>query len=112
MVKLKDIMNQPEREQLTNPQYSQKERELFTALGYKDLLNQEPVVLYRMVALELFKQNKTGILVDSFRRCFAVYDNGQMPYRLRQEFDDLIVLKDQSVSYWDDPEKYPYFVGN
>jgi hypothetical protein len=95
-----------------NPQYSQKERELFTALGYKDLLNQEPVVLYLMVARELFKQNKTGILVDSFRRCFAVYDNGQMPYRLTQEFDNLIVLKDQSVSYWDDPEKYPYFVGN
>lgn len=37
------------------PEYSKKEQELFTALGYKDLLAQEPIVLYRMVALNIFK---------------------------------------------------------
>lgn len=77
---------------MTNIQYSQKEQELFTALGYKDLLTQEPAILYRMVALNLFKQNKSGVLVDSFRRCFTVFDNGQMPYRYMKEFDDLIEL--------------------
>jgi hypothetical protein len=75
-----------------NPQYSQKEQELFTALGYKDLLTQEPAVLYRMVALNLFKQNETGVLVDSVRRCLNAIDNGK-PYRLTEEFDDLIVLE-------------------
>ena len=76
-----------------NPQYSKKEQELFTALGYKDLLTQEPVVLYRMVALNLFKQNKTGVLVDSVRRCLNAIDNGK-PYRLTAEFDELILLDD------------------
>jgi hypothetical protein len=94
-----------------NPQYSQKEQELFTVLGYKDLLTQEPAVLYRMVALNLFKQNKTGVLIDSVRKCLNAIDNGT-PYRLTEEFDDLIQFEVQSVSYWDDPEKYPYFVGN
>ena len=75
-----------------NPQYSQKEQELFTTLGYKDLLTQEPVVLYRMVALNLFKQNKTGVLVDSVRRCLNVIDDGK-PYRLTEEFDKLIVFE-------------------
>jgi hypothetical protein len=75
-----------------NPQYSQKEQELFTALGYKDLLTQEPAVLYRMVALNLFKQDETGVLVDSVRRCLNAIDNGT-PYRLTEEFDDLIVLE-------------------
>lgn len=74
-----------------NPQYSQKEQELFTALGYEDLLTQEPVVLYRMVALNLFKQNETGFFVRSIRRCLNAIDNGT-PYRLTKEFDDLILL--------------------
>lgn len=76
---------------MTNPQYSQKEQELFTALGYEDLLTQEPAVLYRMVALNLFKQNETGVLVDSVRRCLNAIDNGTL-YRLTEEFDDLILL--------------------
>lgn len=45
MVKSKVIIKQLEDGQLTNPQYSKKEQELFTALGYKDLLTQEPAVL-------------------------------------------------------------------
>ena len=52
-----------------NPQYSKKETLLFQQLGYEDLLTQEPAVLYRMVALNLFKQSETGVLVDSVRRC-------------------------------------------
>jgi len=74
------------------PEYSQKEQELFTALGYKDLLIQEPVVLYRMVALNLFKQDENGVLVDSIRRCLNAIDTGT-PYRLTEEFDELIVLE-------------------
>ena len=76
-----------------NPQYSKKEQELFTALGYSDLLTQEPAVLYRMVALNLFKQNETGVLVESVRRCLNAIDNGT-PYRLTPEFDELISLDD------------------
>ena len=76
-----------------NPQYSQKEQELFTALGYEDLLTQEPVVLYRMVALNLFKENSytKEFLVESVRRCLDAIDNGT-PYRLTPEFDELILL--------------------
>lgn len=70
--------------------YSKKEQELFTALGYSDLLTQEPVVLYRMVALNLFKEGNSGILVDNIRRCLNALDNGK-PFRLTEEFDDLIV---------------------
>lgn len=72
-----------------NPQYSKKEQQLFTALGYSDLLNQEPVVLYRMVALNLFKKDETGVLVRSVRRCLNALDDGA-PFRLTKEFDDLI----------------------
>jgi len=74
------------------PEYSQKEQELFIALGYEDLLTQEPAVLYRMVALNLFKQDETGVLVDSIRRCLNAIDTGT-PYRLTEEFDELIVLE-------------------
>jgi hypothetical protein len=77
---------------MTNPQYSKKETLLFQQLEYEDLLTQEPAVLYRMVALNLFKQNETGVLVDSVRRCLNTIDNGT-PYRLTEEFDDLIVLE-------------------
>jgi hypothetical protein len=74
------------------PQYSKKETLLFQQLGYGDFLYLEPAFLYRMVALNLFKQNETGVLVDSVRRCLNVIDNGT-PYRLTEEFDDLIVLE-------------------
>jgi hypothetical protein len=77
---------------MTNPQYSKKETLLFQQLGYEDLLTQEPAVLYRMVALNLFKQKKTGVLVESVRMCLNAIDNGT-PYRLTEEFDDLIVLE-------------------
>lgn len=93
------------------PQYSEKELKLIERLGYMDLPSVEPIVLYRIMAMDLFKQNETGVLVDSVRRCMNAIDNGA-PYRLTEEFDELIVLEVQSVSYWDDPEKYPYFVGN
>jgi hypothetical protein len=78
---------------MTNIQYSQKEQELFTALGYKDLLTQEPTVLYRMVALNLFKENSytKEFLIESVRRCLNAIDNGT-PYRLTPEFDELILL--------------------
>ena len=80
---------------MTNPQYSKKEILLFQRLGYEDLLTQEPVVLYRMVALNLFKENSytKEFLIESVRRCLNAIDNGT-PYRLTEEFDDLILLDD------------------
>lgn len=42
-----------------------------------------------MVALNLFKQDETGVLVRSVRRCLNALDSGT-PYRLTKEFDDLI----------------------
>lgn len=72
------------------PEYSKKEQLLFEQLGYSDMLAQEPIVLYRMVALNLFKQGNVGILVDNIRRCLNAIDTGT-PYRLTKEFDDLIV---------------------
>jgi len=76
-----------------SPQYSQKELKLIEQLGYMDLPSVEPIVLYRIMAMNLFKQNKTGVLVDSVRRCLNAIDNGT-PYRLTEEFDDLILLDD------------------
>lgn len=52
-----------------NPQYSEKELKLIEQLGYMDLPSVEPIVLYRIMAMNLFKQNETGVLVDSVRRC-------------------------------------------
>lgn len=78
-----------------NPQYSKKETLLFQQLGYEDLLTQEPAVLYRMVALNLFKENSytKEFLIESVRRCLNAIDNGK-PYRLTEEFDELILLDD------------------
>ena len=76
-----------------NPQYSEKELKLIEQLGYMDLPSVEPIVLYRIMATNLFKQNKTGVLVDSVRRCLNAIDNGT-PYRLTKEFDELILLDD------------------
>ena len=76
-----------------NPQYSEKELKLIEQLGYMDLPSVEPIVLYRIMAMNLFKENKTGVLVDSVRRCLNAIDNGT-PYRLTPEFDELILLDD------------------
>ena len=79
---------------MTNPKYSKKETLLFQQLGYEDLLTQEPTVLYRMVALNLFKDNSytKEFLVESVRRCLNAIDNGT-PHRLTEEFDELILLE-------------------
>ena len=76
-------------EDMNEIHYSEKEQKLFIALGYEDLLTQQPIVLYRMVALNLFKHDKTGSLVCTVRRCLNAIDNGS-PHRLTKEFDDLI----------------------
>lgn len=75
-----------------NPQYSEKELKLIEQLGYMDLPSVQPIVLYRIMAMDLFKENKTGVLVDSVRRCLNAIDNGT-PYRLTKEFDELISLE-------------------
>ena len=74
-----------------NLQYSEKELKLIEQLGYMDLPSVEPITLYRIMAMNLFKENKTGVLVDSVRRCLDAIDNGT-PYRLTPEFDELILL--------------------
>jgi hypothetical protein len=74
---------------MTNPQYSEKELKLIEQLGYMDLPSVEPIVLYRIMAMDFFKQNKTGVLVDSVRKCLNAIDNGA-PHRLTEEFDELI----------------------
>ncbi len=76
-----------------NLQYSEKELKLIEQLGYMDLPSVKPIVLYRIMAMNLFKQNETGVLVDSVRRCLNAIDKGA-PYRLTEEFDELIVLDD------------------
>lgn len=78
---------------IINQQYSEKELKLIEQLGYMDLPSVEPIVLYRIMAMNLFKQNETGVLVDSVRRCLNAIDNGAA-YRLTEEFDELIVLND------------------
>lgn len=69
--------------------YSDKEQQLINALGFGDFLNQEPATTYRTVALHCFSKNLRGPLADSVRKCYNAMTEGT-PYRLTQEFDDLI----------------------
>jgi hypothetical protein len=71
--------------------YSDKEQQLINALGFGDFLNQEPLETYRTLALYCFSQGLRGYLAESVRKCYnaMIY---QTPYRLTQEFDNLITL--------------------
>jgi hypothetical protein len=71
--------------------YSDKEQQLINALHFGDFLNQEPATTYRTLALYCFSKGLQGSLVDSVRRCYNAMTEGT-PYRLTQEFDDLILL--------------------
>ena len=71
--------------------YSDKEQRLIYNLRFEDFLNQEPAVTYRALALHCFSKGLQGSLVDSVRRCYNAMTEGT-PYRLTQEFDDLILL--------------------
>jgi hypothetical protein len=69
--------------------YSEKEQRLLYALRFEDFLNQEPAVTYRTIALHCFSKNIQNYLADNVRRCYNALQEGT-PYRLTEEFDDLI----------------------
>lgn len=78
--------------------YSDKEQQLINALHFGDFLNQEPAVTYRTLALHCFSQGLQGDLVESVRRCYNAMTEGT-PYRLTQEFDDLIEFPIGQTNY-------------
>jgi hypothetical protein len=71
--------------------YSNKEQQLINALHFGDFLNQEPAVTYRTLALHCFSQGLQGYLAESVRKCYNAMVNSY-PYRLTEEFDNLITL--------------------
>jgi len=71
--------------------YSDKEQQLINALHFGDFLNQEPAVTYRTLALHCFSKGLQGYLAESVRKCYNAMVNSY-PYRLTEEFDNLITL--------------------
>jgi hypothetical protein len=69
--------------------YSDKEQQLINALGFGDFLEQEPAVTYKVLALHCFSKDIHGHLADSVRRCYNAMTESN-PYRLTEEFDNLI----------------------
>lgn len=88
MITNKEIINLAE-DLSPSMKYSDKEQRLICALHFQDFLNQEPSVTYRTLALYCFSKNLQGELVESVRRCYNAMNNSY-PYRLTEEFDDLI----------------------
>ncbi len=78
--------------------YSDKEQQLINALHFGDFLNQEPAVTYRTLALHCFSKGLQGSLAESVRRCYNAMTKGT-PYRLTQEFDDLIEFPKKEDEY-------------
>jgi len=76
--------------------YSNKEQQLINALHFEDFLNQEPAVTYRTLALHCFSQGLQGYLAESVRKCYNAMVNSY-PYRLTEEFDNLITLSDEDL---------------
>jgi hypothetical protein len=76
--------------------YSSKEQQLINALHFGDFLNQEPAVTYRALALYCFSKNLQNYLADNVRRCYNAMTEGA-PYRLTQEFDDLIEFPNEEM---------------
>ena len=77
--------------------YSEKEQQLFTSLGYEDLMDvvDIPPTLYNMAAMACFIENRTGKPVDSLRRCLRAIQGSyseELIFRLTPEFDRLIDL--------------------
>ena len=72
-------------------QYSEKEIELFTRLGLQSMMEVYPCPpkLYQDVALNLFKEKRSGPLVESVRRCLIAIEKCS-PYRKTPEWEDLI----------------------
>jgi hypothetical protein len=75
--------------------YSERETQLFHALGFEDFLTQEPAVTYRTLALHCFSTGLTSHLAESVRRCYNAMQDGS-PYRLTEEFDSLIAMTEMT----------------
>lgn len=75
------------------PRYSEKELNLFEALGFEYRMydHVEPSVMYRMLVEHCFMENIQGDLAESVRRCINAFWQGY-PFRLTPEFDGLITL--------------------
>lgn len=73
--------------------YSQQEIKLFTALGYKELINTpiEPLRLYRLCVEKAFINNWSGPHIEALRKGFKSLGDCY-PYRMTKEFDDLIAF--------------------
>ena len=75
-------------------EYSEKELSLIRKLGFENLLsNIDPVSLYKVMAEDLFVNNRHSDAVDSVRRCLKAINKAN-PYRMTPEFDALIKFKD------------------
>lgn len=76
------------------PDYSEKEIEMFNALGLSDKIKffaENPVQLYNLAVERCFVNNLTGVNVESLRRCVIALNKCKV-YRGTQEWDDLIEL--------------------
>lgn len=80
--------------------YSEKEKNLFVSLGYEDMLNLhvEPITLYRIASEKAFLTGDEGALIGSLRRCFKAVLEAN-PYRLTEEFDDLISFDEKAEDF-------------
>lgn len=74
------------------PRYSEKELNLFEALGFEYRMydHVEPSVMYRMLVEHCFMKNIQGEPAESVRKCINAFWEGY-PFRLTKEFDNLIV---------------------
>lgn len=70
--------------------YSENEIEMFTELGFSDLLDHlEPYQLYRLCCEDAFVNNKSGWAVESLRNGMKAMRDCK-PHRLTAEFENLI----------------------
>lgn len=74
--------------------YSNKETQMFYALGFddKELARQRVLRLYQNAVLKVFVENLQGNAVESLRRVFKECILDMKFSRLTQEFDNLIEL--------------------
>lgn len=79
--------------------YSDKEYAMIAAISphWQSIIDRDldnsivPPLVFEIVALDCFMENKTGKAVDSLRRCVAAVRKCN-PYRRTPEFDALIDL--------------------
>ena len=81
-------------------EYSQKEQDMFAALGYTDLMDSiDPIGLYNMAARRVFEKNIQGAAAQSLRRTSKAISDSS-PYRNTPQFDNLIKLGGLDANPW------------